>query len=254
MAVRAGDRPKVSARGGFRAVVRDLRARFAGTTSLERWGYLIWGLCALVIIVPEVTAAAHANNRWPTISATIGHLEYRWSWVALLVVAVIVGVGFHFLGYPVVDTTAKKLDSNRADLHRPALGRTDQGRLTMRPQESSRLGRGYKVLWLPAGALAVVVGSLLTLGIDPSNKFMLGYVMYGLIGVFFVLVPSVLAFFFSKDVPYPTFFRTIDDLQKRLHFAAVLIVIGLVILLIHLALYPWPGVFHQLKPPDPTSV
>jgi len=33
----------------------------------------------------------------------------------------------------------------------------------------------------------------------------------------------------------------------------VLIVIGLVILLIHLALYPWPDIFDKLNPPPPSA-
>ncbi len=77
--------------------------------------------------------------------------------------------------------------------------------------------------------------------------FFLGYVLYGLIALVWIIVPSGLAFWFAKDVAFPTVFRTIDYLERRLHFVAVLLLVGFVILLIHLALYPWPNIFHQVQ-------
>ncbi len=72
------------------------------------------------------------------------------------------------------------------------------------------------------------------------DKYDVGYVIYGLLAVFGVIVPSVVAYALGKDAPFPTFFRTIAYLQRRLHWAATIIVGGLAVLVFHLALYPWP--------------
>jgi hypothetical protein len=64
-----------------------------------------------------------------------------------------------------------------------------------------------------------------------------------------IVIPSVLAIFLAKEVPFPTLFRTIYYLGRRSHLATAVIVTGLVILLIHLAFYPWPSIFHQLQRP-----
>jgi hypothetical protein len=223
--------------------------RFADLEPRESWGYAVWGAGALVVVIPEVTAAAFKRVPWPTISATVGHLEYRWSWVALIVVAIITAVALQAARFPVSESGQLTV---QADQRR--LGRTGQGRFTRSPAtDAGDQQKQTPVAWLAFGAGIVAVGSGLTGIISPGNKFILAYVLYGLIATVFVIIPSVLAFWFAKDVPFPTFFRTIAYLERRLHFAALLIVVGLVILLIHLALYPWPSIFHQLHPPRPIS-
>jgi hypothetical protein len=62
--------------------------------SAEVWGYLMWGLAALAIAVPELVSVLHLGN-WPTISNTIGHLEAEHDWVRLIVVFVIVLLGYY---------------------------------------------------------------------------------------------------------------------------------------------------------------
>ncbi len=79
------------------------------------------------------------------------------------------------------------------------------------------------------------------------NKYLLGYVLYGLIAFFWVILPSTLAYGFAWDVPFPTIFWTIWKLEQRLHFVALVIVAGLAVLTIHLALYPWPDIIRDLK-------
>lgn len=208
----------------------------------------MWGAGTLVVVIPEITAAT-GHVPWPTISATVGHLETRWNWVALIVVAVIVSVAFHVARFPVSAQGA--ILEQKGDRK---LGRTDQGRFTRVPEgKAADQGGQMSLAWLFTGAAIVAAASSLTGIVRPGNRFMLAYVLYGLTALIFIAVPSVLAFWFAKDVPFPTFFRTIAFLEKRLHFAAVLIVVGLVILLIHLALYPWPDIFDQLRPPAPNA-
>jgi amino acid transporter len=216
----------------------------ADSKSREAYGYVVWGIATAVVLIPEITAASYNHSPWPTISATVGHLEYLQSWVALIVVALIVAVAFSLLRYPQSARPAGQATKE------PLRRRTSLGRLTRHSDDHAEVSR-----WMLVMAAAIVVsGSLLTSGLHPSDRFVLAYVLYGLIAVFFILIPSVLAFSFARDVPFPTLFRTIANLERRRHVPAVIITVGLVVLLIHLALYPWPSVFHQLQQPTPTSL
>jgi hypothetical protein len=51
----------------------------------------------------------------------------------------------------------------------------------------------------------------------------------------------------GKDVPFPTLFATMQALERRVRLAAVVFAAGIAILLIHLALYPWPAVIPDLQ-------
>ncbi len=218
--------------------------RFAHVDRSEAWGYVMWGAMALVIAIPEITAAVDHKVPWPTISGMTGHLEYRWSWVALIVVALIVFAAFHAVRYPWSQSGHLATQANQRKL-----GRTPAGRFTRALEKSSGSEKDeLSIRWLFIALAVVVVGGLLAARLNPHGKFFLGYVLYGLIAVVWIIVPSVLAFWFAKDVAFPTVFRTVAYLERRLHFVAVILLVGFVILLIHLALYPWPNIFHQLQP------
>ena len=49
-------------------------------------------------------------------------------------------------------------------------------------------------------------------------------ILYGLFAIFCVVVPNLLAYLLAKNVPFPTFFRTIADLDHRWRPAAIIIV------------------------------
>ena len=90
----------------------------------------------------------------------------------------------------------------------------------------------------------------------------MGYVLYGLLGLVWIVVPSVLAVGLGKDVPFPTFFRTVANLEDWLAsrtwrrslgpalawLISYVILTGLVILLLHLTLYPFPSITKILNP------
>jgi hypothetical protein len=102
-------------------------------SSKRRWGYLVWGVAGLVIAVPEITAAADSDALpFTTISAMVGHLERRWSWVELLVVAAIVFAFFSTVKVPPQPERAKarSLEGDGGSPGKP--GRTPAGRLTLR--------------------------------------------------------------------------------------------------------------------------
>lgn len=82
-------------------------------TTREALGYAVWGLMALVIAVFELWAVVGAPP-WPTISATVGHLEAKWGLVALVVVALIVVVA---------DQTSRSARADRKERMRPKTGR-----------------------------------------------------------------------------------------------------------------------------------
>lgn len=187
----------------------------------ERNGYWFWGLLTLFVLVPEVLAALSTTLRadipWPTISNLIGrNLERRHHWVALVVMGVIVLVTYH------------------AATYRPMR----EGRALREPLdevEEWTWGGWYvvcvAVAGVAAGVLAYVFG---------GGKDAIGFAIYGTLAVGAV-APSVLAYLNAKLLDVPTLFATIEHLERRAHWAAAAIVALLVVLLFHLALYPWPN-------------
>jgi hypothetical protein len=186
-------------------------------------GYVFWGLVALFIGVPELLAAFSSSLKadipWPTITNLVGNdLERHHHWVALLVVGVIVIVTFHTLTYP----AAKK----RA------------GRPVRHPSRAVHVSRSewYIVVVAAAGALAGVIASA-----SGANTNELGYAIYGTLAVFGIVVPSVLAYWWNRVLAIPTLFATLACLRVRAPWVAALVAALLVVLLFHLALYPWPN-------------
>jgi len=224
---------------GERRVVEPARdAASAGELTREVWGYIVWGVVLAVILIPEIWAAATAQKVWPTISGTVGHLEYRWDWIGLLVVGTAVWVAVSVASYP-VGPRHVLLREETAAQHRTACGRA-----TVREDEGV-----LPIVLVFVGAALVALASVLTAVLDPSDEFALGYVLYGTIALFCVGVPSVVAYVWARDVPFPTFFRTLANLERRAGYVSVLVLAGLGILVFHLALYPWPNVFHVLHGP-----
>ena len=71
---------------------------FGDVGKQEAFGYLVWLTAGVVIAVPEAwSALGDGDAPWPTISGTIGEIEYRHPWAALVVVGVIVFVAYYAL-------------------------------------------------------------------------------------------------------------------------------------------------------------
>src|ERR1022692_3705455 len=107
--------------------------------------------------------------------------------------------------------------------------------------EGQRRGRQRAAVfaYFPLALGIVAVGSLIA-ATTASDMYVLGYVLYGLFAIFVVIVPDVLAFWFARDVPFPTLARTVADLERRWSPATMVIVAGLVVLMCHLAFPQWP--------------
>ena len=228
----------------------------------RRLGYLIWGVAFVVIAIPELLAAAGAGLgfiHFKTISETTGHLERYHPWVELVVVAAIV-----FFAYSYFRTSphAEK---------RPNLGRTRGGRLTMDEHAHSEKrerfdNREPRRIFLVAAAVVLLGVALATWAAvewwDDERHFHPSYVLYGLLFLFWLVIPSLVVFFGGREVPFPTLYRTVRNLEQWLDgrrwrwnlgpllawFVTYVILAGLVILLIHLTLYPYPNITHILNP------
>ena len=123
-----------------------------------------------------------------------------------------------------------------ASSRHPARWRTDSGRLTKREggQEDQLPG-----LYFPLAVAVMAAARAVTAALGAS-KLTVGYVIYCLMAVAFLIVPNVLAFWIAKEVPFPTLFRTLSDLDKRWHSAVMVVAAGLPMLAVHLVAYPWP--------------
>lgn len=225
-------------------VRRYFADRFGDVTRSEGWGYAVWSAMGVVIGVPEIWAAVAGDDfLWPTISTTVGHLQDRWPVVALIPVALIVMAAYSVFRFQPAGTTIQ------ADMQ--ALGRTPEGRLTKQDVSFEQLaGGGAPVVdatrrelpvvpYFTIATLVVVSGASFAAASD--NRFLVGYVLYSLIAIFWVVVPNVAAYWFHRDVPFTTMFFTVRCLGRRLQFVAALVAALLVILLLHLAFYPWPS-------------
>ena len=201
-----------------------------GITAREVWGYSTWLFFGLVFGLPESWAGA-ASPPWPTLSDTIGHLETLWPGTRVVVVVLIALVAYSAVRYPAGHTGEFSLREGE-----PRRARTSNGRLVRSVYGVSPVPA---LVYIPLALGVVAVGSLIA-AVTSSDKFVLGYVLYGLFAIFCVIVPNLLAYWFARDVPFPTFFRTIADIDHRWRPAAMIIVAWLVVLMFHLAFFPWP--------------
>jgi hypothetical protein len=156
--------------------------------------------------------------------------------VAVIVVAALVVTAAQAVRLPIREkgALAEQADESK-------LGRTPGGRVTCAPGVEKELSPWPYFL----GALVFVIGGSFLASALSDNKWVLGYVIYGLIAFFGIIVPSVLAYGPTPDAPFAGLFRTIADLEGRMHVVGLILLAGLVVLLIHLAFYPWPDVFRH---------
>lgn len=207
-------------------------------------GYIVWISAALLIGVTEILAAINFGLPFTTISTMTGHLERHHDWVELIVVGLIVFVVFSLM---------------------KATRRKSSGRLTLKPNSADDY-EGQKVSWwvlgpLMAAALGIAAATWATAHwFDDGSRYRSAYVVYGSLALVLLVIPSLIAFFSRHDPTFPTLFRSLKNLEAWLAgkwqnvgpalawIVSFIVLAGLVILLLHLAFYPYPSITHILNP------
>ena len=232
------------------------------------WGYAVWIVAALVVVVPELTAAIGSRDTlgFITISETIGHLERYHPWVELGVIAVIVLVVYSLVRLP-----AKKSGTEAEPETGGGAMRTTGGRFTYSPAPGSVKPPAdfddepapliFALIAIVVLAAVAGAGIVVSQWWDDPRRFHVSFVIYLSIAVLWFVVPNLVAVFAGKDVPFPTMFRTVRNLEDwlagrgwprklgpRLAWLFTFVVFwGLVTLMIHLLLYPFPDITHILN-------
>jgi hypothetical protein len=238
----------------------------------RRFGYLVWGTALAVLFIPEALAASSTINRhlpFRTISETVGHLEYVNASLEIVVTALIVFSLVSLLRVP--PNTSSGGHTTWAPDESPH--RTAGGRITFRRTPATMKTAGefdddQAPFWLIVGALlsfillALATSAAWVWWPDPNVRFHTGYVLYGGIALIWLVLPAFFALLPGADAPFPTLFRTVTNVERWLRgrtwprslgpvsawFLVHVIVWGLVFLLLHLTLYPFPNITHILNP------
>lgn len=224
----------------------------------EVMGYVVWGAMGLVVAIPEIWAAAGSGLPWQTISSTVGTgLARDHTWVSLVVILVLAVVGYFSFRFPPTRTASDAVIPARVqDRSFRRLQHGDRLTLSTQRPDAADDWVGTTGILYAVGSSAVIAGAtILTDQLSSGNaeRYHASYVLYGLIAVFWILGPSVVALAYGHEAPWPTLFRTIKNLESRVgplygSLIAALVVGGLAILLLHLVLYPFPDITHVLNP------
>jgi predicted ribosomally synthesized peptide with SipW-like signal peptide len=97
----------------------------------------------------------------------------------------------------------------------------------------------FAAWYLPLATVVTAAASTVT-ALLSTDKFVLGYVLYGTMAVALVIIPDTVAYWSAREVSFPTLFRTLEYLDARYHPALLVVCSGLAVLAIHIVAYPWP--------------
>lgn len=207
-------------------------------TRPQRRGFAFWLPVGLVFGAVELGGALSGAFRnfipWPTFSTTIGHIEDGASWVGVIVVGVIAMVAY------------------RAATHDAKEERTPHGRVIpsavshaeIRPVDIKAPVRAFRYDW-PFVFTVTALVTFLVSRFWSDEKLVLGYSIYGSLLVFGVVIPSLLVRFAHRDARFPSVWIPVEVLRQRFPVTPYVLVGGLAILIIHLALYPWPDIRRE---------
>src|SRR5215471_9244340 len=258
------------------AVTEQAAAGPDPTWTKRRLGYLLWSVALAFFFIPEILAAsksADSSLPFTTLSGLVGHLEYRYPAFEVITTAVIVFTLLSIRRVPPRSTSGLR-DSPREDKlpHRTAGGRiTFKTTPAVAADPAEYDAQQAPVALVLAALLAAILIAFGTLAArlwwpDPppghgqtNALFHPGYVLYGSIALLWFVVPSLYAFIAGRDAPFPTLFRTLDNLEHWLRdkgepgkalawLLSFVLVWGFVFLLFHLVFYPFPDITKILNP------
>ena len=81
-------------------------------------------------------------------------------------------------------------------------------------------------------------------GLVTRDRFALGYAIYGSFFLLGFVIPSTL---WRVEAGFPSLFVALGAIQSKFRWLSLAIVGGLAVLLLHLALYPWPAIANEPK-------
>jgi hypothetical protein len=228
-----------------RASRPSLSAWWRSLTRQQRRGFAFWGPVGLAIGAVELAGALSGAFRnfipWPTISSTIGHIEEVASWVGVIVVAVIAMVAYYAVTRGLAIT--RGIDPNQ---------QTDHGRLLPPNVEKSDVANikvrrrffSFRYDWIFVFSVTAAI-TFLVARFWSDEKLVLGYSIYGSFLVFGILIPSALVRWAHLDARFPSLWIPVSALNERYRVTPFVLAAGLSILVIHLALYPWPDITRE---------
>src|SRR6266851_148387 len=211
---------------------------------------------------------SRASRAWSATSSG------AWNWVELIVVAMIVFMFFSIVRVPPQPERAREPRSPgqaEDDGEERAGGRTVGGRLTLRrpagPRGAARFAdEAAPAIFAAAALLSFALVAVATWAAvhwwDDRHHYHPAYVLYGLLALLWLVIPGIVAFAFGADVPFPTLFRSVRNLEQWLQqcswplalgpllgwLVAYVIAAGIAILLLHLTLHPYPDITRIINP------
>jgi hypothetical protein len=260
----------------------------------RRWGYVVWGVALAFVFIPEILAAiplTESQLPFPTISRMTGHLEYQHAEWEIAPTALIVFVLLSLLRIPPSEAGAHNEErvAERANEGDVTPHRGPDGRITVAPtsqsaeefDNSAAVPHGRRsVVWFVLRTVGVaILIALITVwayhrwpneyvGSGDSRKklpnYDVAYFLYGSIGFFWLLLPSLTSFIGGARADHPSLFRTVINLEQWLAkprgslwsakvgktaawLVSFVLVWGMVFLMLHLTLYPFPNITHILN-------
>jgi hypothetical protein len=266
-------------------VAADARpAKTSVGLSRRRWGYVVWAVALGFVFIPEILAAiplTESQLPFPTISRMTGHLEYEHAEWEIAPTMLSVFVLLSLLRVPPKQRSGGHKDGAGRSGEQVGPYRTPAGRLTSTRVTKTAEDFDDETLGLRFAVRSVAVAIVITLitlwaarhwpnqyipsstGRKKLPNYHVAYFLYGSIGFFWLLLPSVSAWLGAKD-SVPSLFRTIVNVEEwiakprepvwpeRVSNAAAwlvsfLLVWGMVFLMLHLTLYPFPNITRILN-------
>jgi hypothetical protein len=68
--------------------------------SRDEWGWVLWGVFAVAILIPELLALRDKGWYWPTVARTAANLEARVPWLAMLFLSGLAVLTVHLVFWP----------------------------------------------------------------------------------------------------------------------------------------------------------